>query len=82
MESEDAFLSADERYDVWEVKRKERPHLLVLEKELPREGDDDESSHHPLPLVDGCDSEGWRHSELVEVSTFIQGFLMLGRVEP
>ena len=81
----DVILSPDERYDVWEIKRVERPHLMELENEQEEytvndddDDDDEPSSENALPLVDGCDLKGWRHSELVKISSFAQGYLNVG----
>eukprot|EP00537_Pseudo-nitzschia_pungens_P008208 CAMPEP_0172363206 /NCGR_PEP_ID=MMETSP1060-20121228/6631_1 /TAXON_ID=37318 /ORGANISM="Pseudo-nitzschia pungens, Strain cf. cingulata" /LENGTH=456 /DNA_ID=CAMNT_0013085901 /DNA_START=8 /DNA_END=1378 /DNA_ORIENTATION=- len=92
--SRDILLSPDERYDVWEIKRVERPYLMDLETEEEAEDDvndddddddDDESDDQtssddelPLPLVDGCDLKGWRNSKLVAVSSYNQGALNVG----
>ena len=75
------LLSADGRYDIWEIKRVERPHLMEIENEQEdvRSDDDGESpDDNALPLVDGCDLKSWRHSRLVHVSSFSQGFLNVG----
>mmetsp|Transcript_1501 Transcript_1501/g.3314 ORF Transcript_1501/g.3314 Transcript_1501/m.3314 type:complete len:435 (-) Transcript_1501:69-1373(-) len=86
---QDILLSPDERYDVWEIKRVERPYLMELENEqedkVVKNGeeveDESESSienSFPLPLVDGCDLKGWRHSKLVQISSCAQGALNVG----
>jgi histone arginine demethylase JMJD6 len=78
------LLSPDERYDIWEIKRIERPHLMEFENEqedvVGRSDDDDEPpvGNNALPLVDGCDLKGWRHSKLMPISIFIQGVLNVG----
>lgn len=70
----DILLTPDERYDLWEIKRVERPHLMEIEKE-----DDGEPSEEVmLPLVDGCDLKGWRSSNLVTCSSVLQGYLNVG----
>ena len=40
-ETKDILLSPDDRYDIWEVKRVERPHLINLENTKTDEYDDD-----------------------------------------
>lgn len=88
-EARDIFLSADERYDIWEIKRAERPQLLEFEIEVddfPEDGDgNDDHDHHQsrsapaqLPLVDGCDLKGWRHAKMVKISGVSQGYLNVG----
>jgi histone arginine demethylase JMJD6 len=77
------LLSPDERYDIWEIKRIERPHLMEFENEQEYLGSDDDDDGEPpfgntLPLVDGCDLKGWRHSKLMQISSFSQGFLNVG----
>ncbi|MGK3737113.1 MAG: hypothetical protein ACI8RD_003335 [Bacillariaceae sp.] len=76
------LFSPDDRYDVWEVKRVERPHLIQLEIDQDNVSDnhDNESSTIvvDLPLIDGCDLKGWRHSKLIEISSCIQGYLNVG----
>ena len=76
MKSKNLFLSADERYAIWEVKREERPFLLNLESSLRQQEEDDGSDH--LPLLDGCDIEGWRSHGMIETSAIDQGFLNVG----
>lgn len=78
--SSDILLTQDERYDLWEIKRVERPHLMEIENEEDVEsGDDDEPNvENILPLVDGCDLKGWRRSKLVDSSSFSQGYLNVG----
>ena len=79
--SRDILLSPDQRYDVWEIKRVERPHLMDIESEEDDiEIDDDRESmiNKILPLVDGCDLKGWRQSKLVQSSTVLQGYLNVG----
>ncbi|VEU35795.1 unnamed protein product [Pseudo-nitzschia multistriata] len=78
----DVLLSPDERYDVWEIKRVERPHLMDFENE--EEEDDAETdagadNGEPLPLVDGCDLRGWRRSGLVDVSPCTRAALRVGQ---
>jgi hypothetical protein len=79
----DVLFSSDDRYDVWEVKRVERPHLIQLDNDQDLgsgDDDDDESSTSvvDLPLIDGCDLKGWRHSKLIEISSRVQGYLNVG----
>jgi len=77
----DIILLPDERYDIWEIKRVERPHLMEMENEQEDVGSDDDGEppiENKLPLVDGCDLKAWRHSELVHVSSFSQGYLNVG----
>jgi histone arginine demethylase JMJD6 len=40
-ETRDIVLSADERYDIWEIKRAERPHLMEFESRTDDEWSDD-----------------------------------------
>lgn len=78
--AQDILLSPDERYDVWEIKRVERPYLMEYENE-PAEDEDsngDKEDDGELPLVDGCDVKGWRRSKLVQTSSFAQGVLNVG----
>ncbi|GKY98177.1 hypothetical protein MPSEU_000775500 [Mayamaea pseudoterrestris] len=71
----DIFLSPDERYDVWVVKRVERPELLERTKtEHAHQSDKDKEfkcdqgdscktegeEECVLPLTDGCDLLNWR----------------------
>ncbi|KAG7354449.1 transcription factor jumonji [Nitzschia inconspicua] len=83
METKDLLLSSEERYEIWEVKRAERPNLLMLEKDagdIDDINDDDNNSttDDPLPLLDGCDIAGWRNSKSVFVSNYLQGYLNVG----
>jgi histone arginine demethylase JMJD6 len=79
--SRDILLSADERYEIWEIKRVERPHLMQFENydEYEGSGDDVElPAGETLPLVDGCDLKGWRSSKLVPNSNVLKGYLNVG----
>ena len=79
---QDILLTADERYDLWEIKRVERPHLMEIENDDNDEEDSDSDGESPseraLPLVDGCDLKGWRSSNLINCSSFSQGYLNVG----
>lgn len=75
--TKDIFLTADERYEVWEVKKEERPHLLLLVADEDSFSSDDDSDK-PLPLVDGCDVSGWRSSQLVPLSCSLASVLNVG----
>ena len=50
MESRDIFLSSDERYDIWEVKRVERPELLFAAEEDDWTGEEEKKDASPPPL--------------------------------
>lgn len=92
--TKDLLLSADERYEIWELKCAERPQLLALDQEEEESADDDgrssssckssssssSSSSCPavLPLIDGCDLKGWRRNKLVELSETQQSYLNVG----
>lgn len=82
--SKDIFLTPDERYDIWEVKQVERPHLLLISEETnddsSRSAADDEMHEDSsvLPLVDGCDLPGWRTSRLVPISHSLNSILNVG----
>jgi hypothetical protein len=71
----DVLFSSDDRYDVWEVKRFERLHLIQLDNDQDvGSGDDDDDAESStsvvdLPLIDGCDLKGWRHSKLIKISS-------------
>ena len=91
----DIFLSSEERYDVWHVKKEERPHLLLVTCYDDAEGTigsagtagkEEKDEDHPtskdvLPLIDGCDIPGWRHSGLIALDSkegYYQGILNVG----
>lgn len=78
--TKDLYLTPDERYDIWEVKKVERPHLLLVSEE--EDGNHDDSSNDdrelPLPLVDGCDVPGWRSSQLVPLNHSLASVLNVG----
>ncbi len=79
--TKDILLTQDERYDLWEIKRVERPHLMELEhadKGVESSDDGEPAGDDMLPLLDGCDLKGWRHSKLVQNSSFSQGYLNVG----
>jgi hypothetical protein len=94
MESKDLFLSSEERYEIWEIKRAERPSLLLLPsrtssssssssslQDIDQSGDkqnDTKSIRHTPSLLDGCDVPGWRYSNTVSVSDHTQGYLNVG----
>jgi hypothetical protein len=83
---QDILLSSEERFDIWNVKKEERPYLLsyddmnleeddsVLSSSSSSENDDPEV----LPLLDGCDIPGWRKEQLVSVSSYTRGHLNVG----
>jgi hypothetical protein len=83
---QDILLSSEERFDIWNVKKEERPYLLsnddmdleeddsVLSSSSSSENDDSEV----LPLLDGCDIPGWRKEQLVSVSSYTRGLLNVG----
>lgn len=71
--SNDIFLDPDERFEVFQVKAAERPHLLVAD------GDDDDDKVLPKPLLDGCDLPAWRQHHLVgDISSELLGRLHIG----
>ncbi len=85
------FLNSDERYDVWEVKQAERPHLLLISDEEKKDdsspyddndsdndNDSDKDNNLPLPLLDGCDIPGWRTSRLVPIGHSLKSTLNVG----
>lgn len=86
----DLFLSQDERYEIYEVKAAERPHLLAytnedetISKPCADQETDSESSvsdeeHNELALIDGCDIHGWRKERLVNCTSDTQGVLNIG----
>lgn len=79
----DILLSSEERFDVWNVKKEERPYLLSCTDENDDEnasiGSSSERDIHELPLLDGCDIPGWRKQGLVSVSSsFTKGILNVG----
>lgn len=74
--SSSRFLDPDERFEVFQVKAAERPHLLGLD-------DDNSDEQHPeeedLPLLDGCDIAAWRREALVgPLSSDLMGALRIG----
>lgn len=71
------FLDHDERWDVYQVKAKERPHLLT---EMTSSGNKvcDHDEDDSLPLTDGCDIPGWRRDCVMEVSPDLRGVLNIG----
>ena len=71
--SSEIFLDADERYEVYEVKAAERPHLLEFE-DFPSTS----SKQPPKPIIDGCDIRGWRKESMVECSPTLQAVLNVG----
>jgi hypothetical protein len=104
IESKDLFLSSEERYEIWEIKRAERPYLLMLplrgagsstshdhhnhqsdnngNENNNNNNDDDDTFSTTIPqtppLLDGCDIPGWRYSNGVSVSDYLQGYLNVG----
>ena len=82
----DVFLDCDERFDIYQVKAVERPHLLHFitadvedAREETLEEGCKENGTEPLPLMDGCDLPGWRKEGLMPfTSNFIQGVLNVG----
>ena len=79
--AKDIFLSSDERYDIWEVKRVERPQLMLIADDgiWSNNNDvDEENENLPLPLVDGCDIPGWRASQSVRLSRDLSCILNVG----
>ena len=78
---QNVFLDCDERFDIYQVKAAERPHLLhfTAAKDIAvnmedghhdREVQTEESSskeneNEPLPIMDGCDLPGWRKEGFV-----------------
>ena len=75
------FLDPDERYEVYQVKAAERPHLLGVYHDSDDENDessDDDISQYDPPLVDGCDIPAWRHEHLVPISRQLKGVLRIG----
>ena len=84
-DSRDILLSPDERYDVWEIKRSERPHLTGISLIETSDDENDVAGNNgevsrgcTLPLVDGCDLEGWRESRLVNLTGFSRAYLNVG----
>ena len=80
----DLFLSADERYEIFEVKSAERPHLLYYNDENSDTSNDSDSSDSaststPPPLVDGCDILGWRKEKMMACTPFVQSALNIGQ---
>lgn len=68
------FLDEEERYEVYNVKTAERPHLLA-------QGETDDSLEEndvDPPLIDGCDIPGWRCEKIVVVSEALKGVLNIG----
>lgn len=66
MKSKDIFLSAEERYQVWCIKRAEKPDLLEVYDENRQlsninEGDINSKERLVAPLTDGCDIPAWRN---------------------
>jgi histone arginine demethylase JMJD6 len=66
-QTRDIVLSSDERYDIWEIKRAERPHLLkfegeTLDDDYDEEEEDDGNNHKndnkDDNSVDGHDHDG------------------------
>lgn len=84
IESKDLLLSSEERYEIWNVKKEERPYLLSLnEEEQNEEASDDEelssaSAGEEMPLLDGCDFPQWRKERLVSVTSYTKGILNVG----
>jgi histone arginine demethylase JMJD6 len=97
VETKNLLLTSEERYELWEVKRAERPHLIAPQNcaspssssSLQEEDDNKDAPNDtttatqqqqllPLPLIDGCDIPGWRHSGLVSVSDIVEGYLNVG----
>lgn len=88
----DLFLTSEERYEIWEVKCAERPQLLALlqpesnnattddglSSSCDKDDNDSTTTPLPLPLIDGCDIAGWRHSNAVPISDYVQGYLNVG----
>jgi hypothetical protein len=69
------FLDPDERYEIFEVKAAERPHLLSVACE---ENEHDSGTTDP-PLLDGCDIPAWRNEGLAgPISPDILGALRIG----
>eukprot|EP00980_Cylindrotheca_fusiformis_P020898 scaffold7908_cov69-Cylindrotheca_fusiformis.AAC.2 len=75
----DILLSPDERFDVWNIKKEERPHLLSLDEEETNEEEEEEDhEERVMPLIDGCDIPGWRREHLISVSSEAKGILNVG----
>jgi len=60
------FLSPEERWDVYQVKGAERPHLLSYTepKEQMQDSLEDQIEE---PLIDGCDIPGWRKEGMEKI---------------
>lgn len=76
--TDDIFLSATERYEVYEVKTAERPHLLLFNDDDGTSCTDNGSHSDLKPLLDGCDIRGWRRENMVECGKELQGGLNIG----
>jgi len=73
------FLDHDERWEVYRVKAKERPHLLLqLSTSVEGEKACDDDEDCPVPLTDGCDIPGWRRECVMDISPDVQSALNLG----
>jgi len=57
----DIYLNSDERFEIWNVKAAERPHLLQYTEET--------NNNDELPLIDGCDLPGWRKEKFVSYNS-------------
>lgn len=69
------YLDPDERFEVFQVKAAERPHLLGVDDDSENNDNDD----LPPPLLDGCDVPAWRQEHLVgSLSSDLQGVLRIG----
>jgi hypothetical protein len=83
---QDILLSSEERFDIWNVKKEERPYLLSNNNDMDLEEDDsvlpssssENDDSKVLPLLDGCDIPGWRKEQLVSVSSYARGLLNVG----
>lgn len=75
--SSNSFLDPEERYAVFQVKAKERPHLVSIDYS-DKEEENDDSGVDP-PLLDGCDIPAWRQEGLVgHISSDLLGALRIG----
>eukprot|EP00957_Ditylum_brightwellii_P132981 10139497-Ditylum_brightwellii.AAC.1 len=71
IESNALFLNSEERYEVYNVKAAERPHLLhlTLPSSHPPPSSHEDGEEEELPLIDGCDIPGWRYEQLSTIRT-------------
>lgn len=70
------FLDADERWEIYKLKSKERPHLLL--ENFDKECNKDAEEVQQQPVTDGCDIGGWRRECIMETTESLKGVLNLG----